>query len=36
MIACNGDRRPALEVLALRNLDRVLEVRNDRCVLARS
>ncbi len=35
MIACNGDRRPALEVLALRNLNQVHQVRKDRVLLRR-
>lgn len=33
MISCNGDRKPALEVLALRNLAHVKEVTNDTVVL---
>ena len=33
MIACNGDRRPAREILALRNLPRVRKVEGDRIVL---
>lgn len=36
MIACTGDRRPAREVLAVRNLPGIRSVKNDRVVLGAS